>query len=237
MCAIVPKPPRPGSKALWASRQEEILEVAIRLFAQHGYSDTDTQLLAEELGVGKGTIYRYFPSKRELFLAAVDRVMRKMLELVLARIDPIEDPLLRIFTGIRTFLRFFGEHPEYVELLIQERAQFKDRKKPTFQEHREVNVERWRALYRGLIAAGRVRDIPVQRITDVVSDLLYGTIFTNYFAGQQKAVDVQAQDIIDVLFCGLLTTDERCRYENGMGEPEPTANQPSPLGLENGKSG
>lgn len=201
----LPRAPRPSGEALWASRQEEILEVAVRLFAQNGYSDTDTQQLAEELGVGKGTIYRYFPSKRELFLAAVDRVMRKMLAAVLGEIDSIQDPLQRIYAAIHAFLRFFGKHPEFVELLIQERAQFKDRKKPTFQQYREVNVERWRDLYRGLIAEGRVRDMPVERITDVLSDLLYGTIFTNYFAGQQKDADRQAQDIIDVVFRGILT--------------------------------
>lgn len=200
--------PRPSGEALWAKRQEEILEVAVRLFAQNGYSDTDTQQLAEELGVGKGTIYRYFPSKQELFLAAVDCVMQKMLAVVLARIGPIEDPLERIYTGIHTFLRFSAEHPEFVELLIQERAQFKDRKKPTFQQYREVNVERWRDLYRVLIASGRVREVPVERITDVVSDLLYGTIFTNYFAGQQKDADRQAQDIIDVVFRGILVKVE-----------------------------
>ena len=33
-----------------------------------------TQALADRLGVGKGTIYRHFPSKRALFLAAADRV-------------------------------------------------------------------------------------------------------------------------------------------------------------------
>ncbi len=203
------KTPRPCGEALWASRQEEILSAATRLFAQHGYNNTDTQVLAEVLGVGKGTIYRYFPSKAELFLAAVDRIMRQLLCTVLTHIDPIEDPLEKIYTGIRTFLHFCGEHPEFVELLIQERAQFKDRKKPTFQEYREVNVERWRDLYRALITAGRVREIPVERITDVVSDLLYGTIFTNYFAGQQKPVDQQARDIIDVVFQGILATQER----------------------------
>jgi AcrR family transcriptional regulator len=211
MCSTTPKRSRPSAEALWASRQEEILEVAARLFAKRGYSETDTQLLAEELGVGKGTIYRYFPSKQDLFLAAVDRVMRKMLEVILDRIGDTEDPLERIYTAIRTFLTFFHENPEFIELLIQERAQFKDRKKPTFQEHREVNVERWRTLYRKLIADGRVRDMPVERITDVMSDLLYGTIFTNYFAGQQKPVDRQAQDIIDIVFNGLLTGEERCR--------------------------
>ena len=71
-------------------------------------------------------------------------------------------------------------------------------------EHRTLNVERWRTLYRGLIAEGRVREVPVDRITDVIGNLLYGTIFTNYFSGQAKSVDVQAEDIIDIAFNGIL---------------------------------
>jgi AcrR family transcriptional regulator len=202
---------RPCGEALWASRKEEILTEAARLFAKHGYSDTDTQLLAETIGVGKGTVYRYFPSKRELFLAAADRVMRMMRERVEVSVVDIQDPLERIGRGIHEFLAFFAEYPEFVELLIQERAQFKDRKKPTFIEHRLVNVERWRAIYRELIAQGRVRDVSVDRITDVVGNLLYGTIFTNYFSGQSKSVQEQAADIIDVAFNGILTSHERAR--------------------------
>jgi len=45
-------------------REEEILEAAAIFFAECGYSEADTQTLADRLGVGKGTIYRYFPSKR-----------------------------------------------------------------------------------------------------------------------------------------------------------------------------
>jgi AcrR family transcriptional regulator len=206
------KPPkRQCGEALWASRQEEILTQAARLFAKHGYSGTDTQLLAETIGVGKGTVYRYFPSKRELFLAAADRVMRMMRERVDSSVADIADPVEQITTGVRVFLTFFAEHPEFVELLIQERAQFKDRTQPTFAEHRAVNVQRWRALYQRLIAEGRVRDMPIDRITDCIGNLLYGTIFTNYFSGQTKSVEVQAQDIIDVAFNGILTAKEHQR--------------------------
>ena len=200
-----------AAEALWASRQEEILTQAARLFAERGYSETDTQLLAETIGVGKGTVYRYFSSKRELFLAAADRVMRMMRQRVDTSVEGIEDPLDRISTGIRVFLAFFAENPAFVELLIQERAQFKDRKKPTFMEHRAMNVERWRTLYRGLIRDHRVRELPVDGITDVVGNLLYGTIFTNYFSGQTKSVDEQAHDIIEVLFKCILTAEERQR--------------------------
>ena len=212
MHSIEHKSRRPSSEALWASRKEEILTEAARLFAKLGYTETDTQLLAETIGVGKGTVYRYFPSKRELFLAAADRVMRMLRERVDSRVENVADPLERVAAGIRAFLSFFAEYPEFVELLIQERAQFKDRTRPTFIEHRLMNVERWRELYRGLIAAGRVREMPLDRITDVIGNLLYGTIFTNYFSGPAKPVEAQAQDIIDMAFNGILTPQERSRH-------------------------
>src|SRR5262249_2174967 len=141
-------------------RQEQILETAMRLFAEHGYSDTDTQLLAETLHVGKGTIYRYFPSKRALFLATADRVMRLMRCYIESRVEGIEEPFDCIATGIRAYLTFFAEHPEYVELLMQERAQFKDRKKPTYFEHREVNIQPWRNLSPPFIPAAPIPPIP-----------------------------------------------------------------------------
>jgi len=209
------RPRSAGKEALFASRREEILDAAVTLFAKHGYADTDTQLLVDALGVGKGTLYRYFPSKEALFLAAVDRVMRELCAQVDASIAGIADPLDQIAQAIRSYLTFFAEHQEFVELLMQERAQFKDRKKPTYFEYREANVERWRDLYRGLIAVGRVRDMPVARITDVLGQLCYGTIFTNYFTGQRQAPEAQAREILDVVFHGILSDAERKRRTPG----------------------
>ena len=100
---------------------------------------------------------------------------------------------------------FFAEHPEYVELIMQERALFKDRKRPTFFEYRDRQADLWRNLYSQLIAAGRVRPMPVDRIRDVMGQVLYGTVFTNYFAGQDKTPERQAGEIIDVVFHGILS--------------------------------
>lgn len=213
---IEKKPRRPMDQTLCERRREQILETAAKLFAKHGYAAADTQLLAEELGVGKGTIYRYFPSKEEVFLAAADRVMQMLFKTVDASVHGIEDPLDRIAVAIRTYLSFFAEHPDFVELLMQERAQFKDRKKPTYFLHREARVEQWRAHYRRLIAEGRVREMPVERITDVLSDLVYGTMFTNYFTGQRKPFEAQAQDILDVVFHGILSDAERRRQREKL---------------------
>lgn len=204
----------PGRKAnpnLAARRREEILDAAARLFAERGYSETDTQVLSDELGVGKGTLYRYFPSKRELFLAAADRVMRKLRAHIDERLTGIDDPFQRITTAIRAFLQYCAKHPEFVELLVQERAQFRDRKKPTYFEHREAHVKRWHDLYRTLIGAGLIRKIPVERITNTVSMLLYGCLFTNYFHALERQPDDHADDILDILLHGILSDQERKR--------------------------
>jgi AcrR family transcriptional regulator len=207
---------RPKDKRLAARRRVEILDMAARLFAERGYPNTDVQVVADELGLGKGTVYRYFPTKRQLFLAAVDRGMDRLHDAVEARVAETDDPVQQIAQAVRAYLAFFDSHPEIVELLIQERAEFKDRKKPTYFEHRDANVGRWQALLRRLTEEGRVRDIPVERITDVVGDLLYGTLFTNHFAGRRKSLEEQARDILDIVFEGIL-----CRQnpvQNSEGE-------------------
>lgn len=203
------KPGRPRDETLPERRREEILIVATRYFARDGYRQTEVQQIADTLEVGKGTIYRYFPSKRELFLAAADRGMRALSEEVDAARSGIEDPLGQVAVAIRTYLEFFDAHPEFVELLIQERAEFRDRKKPTYFEHRDANVGRWKRLFRDLIREGRVREIPVERITDVVSFLVYGTMFTNFFLGRKKSSEHQSRDIIDIVFNGILSDTER----------------------------
>lgn len=198
---------RPGRRAEREpeERRQEILDAATELFAEHGYSDAGTQTLADRLGVGKGTVFRHFPTKRDLFLAAVDRVMSRLRDQVDAAVEGIDDPLGRISTAVRACLTFFAEHPRYVELIVQERALFKDRTKPTYGVYRERNIVRWAELYRQMIGDGRVRDIPPERIAEVIGDLIYGTIFTNYFAGRSKPPVEQADDILDVVFHGILT--------------------------------
>lgn len=50
-----------------------MLDTAAQLFAERGYSKTTTALLAKAAGVTEPIIYRHFKSKRELFIALIDR--------------------------------------------------------------------------------------------------------------------------------------------------------------------
>jgi AcrR family transcriptional regulator len=204
---------RPPDTELQERRRAEILDAATMVFSKQGFAAADVQEIADKTGVGKGTVYRYFPSKENLFLAAVDHGMRNLKRAVDAAAATAKQPLERIAEGVRAYLTFFDEHPEIVELLVHERAHFRDRKTPTYFVHREANMGPWHDLFRELIRAGTVRELPVEQITEVISDLLYGTMFTNYFAGRKKSPARQCEDVLDILFRGLLTETKRGSHE------------------------
>ena len=69
---------RPPDSHLQERRRAEILDAATKVFSSRGFAAADVQEIADKTGVGKGTIYRYFSSKEELFLAAVDHGMRNL---------------------------------------------------------------------------------------------------------------------------------------------------------------
>jgi len=187
-----------------AERRRVIIECAARQFAEHGYADCDMECVAAKVGVAKGTLYLYFPGKQDLFFACVDWGMTQMQQAVSAAAQTVADPLEKIVRAIRAYLEFFETHPENVELLIQERAIFRDRKRPTYFEYRDAHRGPWRQLYVDLVAAGRIRsDVPVERILDTVGNLLYGTMFTNHFIGRSISLDEQYQAILAVVFQGI----------------------------------
>ncbi len=206
---------RPVRPDLAAARREQILAAATTHFARRGYQGTDLQELADELGVGKGTLYRHFGSKEGLFLAAADRAIGGLFAYVAEASAAVSDGLERIARAIRAYLAYFDAHPEAVELLILERAVFRDRKTPTYFEYRERAVGEWHRLHEQLMAQGRVRTMSPEKITDVFSGTLYGTMFVNFFAGRRKPLDTQADQIIDIVFRGILTDEERARLTGG----------------------
>lgn len=202
-----------GSSTKAAARDEEILAESTRFFAQRGYRATDVQVIADALGIGKGTIYRAFPTKQALFLACADRGMMRMQNHIQAQQEGLTDPVQKIKSAIRAYFQFFDEDHELIELIIQERSEFKDRPKPTYFEYRDRSIQPWNDLFAALIEQGKVRPFRPEQITDFISNQLYGKLFIHYFAGRTDSLSKDAEDVIEFLFYGFMIPekdDTRC---------------------------
>jgi AcrR family transcriptional regulator len=57
--------------------RQELLSKCFDLFAEKGYGSITMRQISQGLGVSTGTLYHYFPSKRELFLQLIQEVVEK----------------------------------------------------------------------------------------------------------------------------------------------------------------
>jgi AcrR family transcriptional regulator len=60
------------------TRRDQIVEVAMRHFAEQGYRGARVEDIAAEVGIAKGTVFLHFGSKEGLFLAAYQRAVDEL---------------------------------------------------------------------------------------------------------------------------------------------------------------
>jgi AcrR family transcriptional regulator len=87
-------------------RRRQLLERSTGLFARHGYDELSMARIAREAGISKALLYHYFPSKRDLFEAALGQAAEEHL----ARVGGEQEAL-------DVWLDWVGSHREaYVAL-------------------------------------------------------------------------------------------------------------------------
>jgi AcrR family transcriptional regulator len=83
--------------------REQILEGGRRAFAAGGFRGTSVPSIAADAGVSVGLIYRYFPSKEELFLELCLSGTPRELEELAEAIAVIDDPVVRLRVAIGSY--------------------------------------------------------------------------------------------------------------------------------------
>lgn len=71
---------RPPPDELVERRRREIIEAAYEVFSRKGYSASGIADIAERLGIGHGTFYRYFKNKRDILDQVVDYGVERIVE-------------------------------------------------------------------------------------------------------------------------------------------------------------
>ena len=94
------------------TRRLQIMETALKLFAQEGYGHCSISMLATEAGISKGLMYNYFDSKEALLAAIIEPWMNEIMELF----DPNHDGVLtpeEFKAFIHKFFTIIRSHQEY----------------------------------------------------------------------------------------------------------------------------
>src|SRR5918996_2613623 len=100
-----------------SQRREQVIEVAMRLFAEQSYHGTTVGDICDALGVGKGVFYWYFPSKQAVFSELLQSSLLELRRAQQIAIASVDDPVARIEQGIVASIEFFRSKPSFLSLI------------------------------------------------------------------------------------------------------------------------
>ncbi len=99
-------------------RRQQLLEVALRLFAAGGFEATTMDEIAEAAGVTKPLLYQHFASKRALYVELCDGVARSLLEAIGKAVAGADGPRQQVEGGFAAYFHLVVSQAESFTLLF-----------------------------------------------------------------------------------------------------------------------
>ncbi len=101
-------------------RRKLILEEAARLFSAKRFDEVLMDDIAQQAGVGKGTIYTYFADKEELYFAVVFEGIRRLNEQLQRKANRQQNPEDELRRMVHAIVSFFSRNRFFFRLMSHE---------------------------------------------------------------------------------------------------------------------
>ncbi len=186
---------------------EKILTVAARLFATQRFHEARMEDIAGEAVVGKGTLYRYFKDKDELYLALLERASDGLSQRLEEQIEGIEEPRAKLEAVVAALLAYFDENPYLFDLIQHAEAMQRPGTRFPWQQARNHSRDVILAVFEQGKATGAFAiDDP-----DMAVMLLQGGLRSVYRFGDKPRPADLVRRVVDMFLNGAASKEERAR--------------------------
>ncbi|MGI9951448.1 TetR/AcrR family transcriptional regulator [Moorellaceae bacterium AZ2] len=190
-------------------KRRQILRAAARVFAARGYHQAKMAEIALEAGVGKGTLYEYFPSKKELFRQMVSYLFATHSRYLkaLCRSDlPLPVFLEQLF---RDAIEFMHEHRHLAQILLTDHPLLGEEGLRFFWEIKEQIVGHLSQYARRKMEEGEIRPLDPRLAATIILHVLGALGYHLLLKGELdqgesgERIEGLARGARDVLLYGL----------------------------------
>jgi len=102
--------------------RQEILDAALHLIIEHGFSELSMRKIASQLGVTATTIYNYYASRDELYFFIRIRGFELLFESIANVYKTQDDPYEKLRAAVNEYVRFAIHNPDYYEVMFINRG-------------------------------------------------------------------------------------------------------------------
>jgi TetR/AcrR family transcriptional repressor of mexJK operon len=192
--------------------RRDILHAAEVIFTRRDFHEVLMEDVAQECGVGKGTLYRYFPSKRELYLAVMFEGIEALRDDLRAALARPGAPVEKIECIVRCILRHFWDRRFFFALIHRNEHRPEDPEGREWLRRRAEIVDIVQLTLEQAVAAGRMRSMNPRIAAEMLLGMLRGV---NRYRSRHDALEDLVAAVVEVFWHGAGVEPARMRGENG----------------------
>lgn len=191
-----------------AKTKDLLIDVARRLFAEKGMENTTMNDIAIESGKGRRTLYTYFNSKEELYLAIVEKELQYLYEKLseIEKIDITPDKKLKsyIFVRLDTFKEIISRNGTIQASFFQNANEVEKVRRPL--EKKELRI--LKKIFADGIEQGVFRLENAQWAAEITLNMLKGLEKPYYRKRFYQQMQQRKELFINALFNGFVINND-----------------------------
>jgi AcrR family transcriptional regulator len=195
-----------------AGVRQEILRAAETIFTRHDFHEVLMEDVAQECGVGKGTLYRYFPSKHDLYLAVMFEGIGALRDDLQVALRKPGEPAEKIKYIVRCILGHFWDRRFFFALIHRNEDKPQDPDGREWLRRRAEIVDIVQRTLEEAIAAGHMRRFNPRIAAEMLLGMVRGV---NRYHGRNDTLEDMVGAVVKVFWHGVAVDSPRVREHNG----------------------
>ena len=182
----------------------DILAVALRLFAHYGYKKTTLEDVAGELGMTKSNLYFYVTSKRDLYEKTISMAFQEWQKAVIDAVGQVDDVAEKFSIMARQSIEYLMDHNELRSIFINDPGIFT--LFPSEDRFYEINMGAIRLIEDILakgIEQGRFHEMDVQHTAELFFSIYIMFLIKTYVKSEGVSAIRMYEEGLKILLRGL----------------------------------
>lgn len=187
-------------------RNAEILQAARKVFAAKGYAEASVEAIARAAGLAKGTLYLYYPSKKEIYWAALRSGLGGLAREIRRRVSAADSIEAKIRAFMHTKIAYFEHHRDFFRIYYAEAGNVVRHPAYSHEHFQDLYLQQVQVLESALRQAAReraIRRIDARAAAFAIMDITRGAILQRLLGWTKTGVHEDVSTLFDLIWKGL----------------------------------
>ena len=193
-------------------KRQKILNAAYTVFSRKGYHRATVDEIIALADTGKGTVYKYFVNKEQLFYTLIKERSANFETELKEIVALTETPLSKIKKAIKVFLEFYVANADLWRVLMhemrglghEEPSSFTEAQREKYRERFVLTIGILQTILQEGIDQGNIRNCDIHKVAHGLFSVIVMMVFQGFVDDSSDSIDDMANRIADIFLYGVV---------------------------------